>query len=173
MAMAVAAATSTATETRHADAHVHGTGSMNFAIDDQRVFLDLTAPGFDLLGFETISSDSQRQQLKQVRAQLRNSSLWSFPADAVCSLVEADSHVAGFHDEDNLDDNNDKEHENSKHFDFSATYVYQCQSIENLNSISTNYFKIFSRANKLTVQGITSKRQTGGIMTRNQPTVHF
>ena len=206
----VAAAATAIAETRHADAHVHGSGSLNFAIGDQKIHLELMAHS-DILGFGLSSTDAQRQQLKKTLTQLETSSLWVFPASARCTLVEADSGVGehddhdhddhdhdddhGDHDHDhdshdNDHDEHDEDHDHHEHghdnhdnhdahqhseghIDISATYVYKCEQVGKVDSIQTTYFRTFTNAEKLTVQGDTAKKQVSDTMTRTKPEVNF
>ena len=147
-------------ETRHASTHVHGTGQLNFAIDGQQIQLELTAPGFDILGFESLNTENQKRQLQTALKQLKTSPLWSFPTNAGCTLVKADSQVAGDHD-------------GHDHLDISATYVYQCQHMDKLNVLTTSYFKQFANAAKLSVQGITTNNQISATLTRQKPEAKF
>ena len=204
----VAATTNVAAETRRADAHVHGVGQMNFAIEGRHIHLELRAPGFDILGFESLSSDKQRQQLHQALARLKQSALWSLPDSAGCTMVEAESHVVGHddhqkegdhkhnhksdshqhdhHREDHHQHAHHKEnahkhehdrhhdkHKSEEHIDIRATYVYQCRRIDQINRITTNYFKTFTSSEKLTVQGITANKQVSGTLTPQQPEIKF
>ncbi|MCG8531294.1 MAG: DUF2796 domain-containing protein, partial [Desulfovibrionales bacterium] len=81
---------SAAAETRHVDAHVHGAGHLNFAIEGSQVHLELEAPGFDILGFETITSEKQHKLLDKAVEQLKAADLWVFTPAAGCQLTKVE-----------------------------------------------------------------------------------
>ena len=99
-------------EQRHADAHVHGVGQLNLAIEGKQVHLELDIPGFDILGFESINSDAQREALSKAVQALKQPDLWGFTDAAGCQLqtvsVATDSHAHHGHG-----DAHDHHHESS------------------------------------------------------------
>ena len=179
---------------RHADAHVHGAGHLNFAIEGRQVHLELETPGFDILGFESITSDAQRGQLKDALNELKKDDLWSFTPAASCTLKTASASASGEHGEGHhdhhadADDHHDSHHDDhghhnqhadsgdhheSSHMDIAATYVYECANIAKLNSISTRLFQRFGNSEQLKVQGFTDSGQIAGQMSRQRPEVRF
>ncbi|USE38795.1 DUF2796 domain-containing protein [Endozoicomonas sp. SCSIO W0465] len=184
---------------RHADAHVHGTGHLNFAVEGHQVHIELETPGFDILGFESISSDAQRRQLEDALDELEKDDLWSFTSAASCTLKtasasasgghgedhhdhhgDADGHHDSHHDHHGHDDHHDSHHEKhghdhheAAHMDIAATYVFECANIAGLNSISTRLFQRFGNSQQLQVRGFTDAGQIAGQMSRQQPEVRF
>ncbi|WP_066017264.1 ZrgA family zinc uptake protein [Endozoicomonas atrinae] len=176
---------------RHVDAHVHGAGHLNFAIEGHQVHIELETPGFDILGFESISSDSQRRQLKDALNELKKDDLWSFTPAASCTLKTASASASGEHEEGHhadADGHHDShhsdhghhkhhvdsgDHHESSHMDIAATYVYECANIARLNSISTRLFQRFGNSEQLKVQGFTDSGQIAGQMSRQRPEVRF
>ncbi|MTI15355.1 ZrgA family zinc uptake protein [Sansalvadorimonas verongulae] len=159
-----------AEHTRHAEKHVHGSGALNFAIDGGQVYLELKTPGFDILGFETIKTDEQRNLLQAAYKKLGNGELWSLTPEASCTLAKADilgkedhhdhNDHGDHHDhgddhtkhEDHHDDHEkdhdkhdshghtDHNHAEGGHMDIQATYVYQCGNISKLRAFSSSNF---------------------------------
>ena len=183
-----------AEDTRHVDAHVHGAGHLNFAIEGNQVHLELETPGFDILGFETISTEAQHHQLEKALERLKTPELWVFTSAASCKLKTVsvsggdndhhDDHDS--HDKEHGDDHNkhkghgdhDKhedhaDHAEEGHMDIEATYVYECAHIKKLDSISTRLFEMFSNSEKLKVQGFTDKGQVAGSLSRKNPEVRL
>ncbi|WP_067521558.1 ZrgA family zinc uptake protein [Endozoicomonas ascidiicola] len=179
---------------RHADAHVHGAGYVNFAVEGKQLHIELEIPGFDILGFESVSTDAQRKQVSEALHELEHGDFWLFPVAAGCELTTASAMAGGEgdhkeHDDDHEDshEDDDEEHHHdhgahddhgegaqaSAHMDFEATYVYECAQTKALNRISTNLFKRFPNSESLKVQGFTASGQTAGAMTRKQPEVRF
>lgn len=187
---------------RHADAHVHGIGHLNFAVEGGQIHIELETPGFDILGFESISSDAQRKQLNDALHELEKDDLWSFTPAASCTLKTASASTGGGHGENHHDHHGDSHHDShhehhdddhhdshhekhghddhhahghheSAHMDIAATYVYECANIAGLNSISTRLFQRFGNSEQLKVQGFTDSGQIAGQMSRQQPEVRF
>ncbi|WP_020584423.1 ZrgA family zinc uptake protein [Endozoicomonas elysicola] len=102
---------------RHADAHVHGAGHLNFAIEGHQVHLELETPGFDILGFESITSDTQRGQLKDALNELKKDDLWSFTPAASCTLKTASASASGEHGEGHHDHHADADDHHDSHHD--------------------------------------------------------
>jgi len=178
-AMLSCAALANSGHSRHADAHVHGVGQLNFAIEGNLVHLELAIPGFDILGFESINTDAQRQALTKATQSLKQADLWHFTPAAGCQLQsvsvetsEDDHHEHEHKHENDHDHDHDHDHDEahkSAHMDFSATYAYQCAHPKQLKRISTRLFERFEHSAKLNVQGLTDAGQVAGTMTRNQP----
>ena len=135
-ALAVAAAsvsTIVAAQTeRDLDSHEHGAASMNIALDDGTVFLELDTPWNNLVGFEHApGNDEQQAMVDNALAQLNEpSGLFSFEGtsctvadiDLENGLASADSHDDHHDDEhahgdDKHDDHDDDAHGDDKHDD--------------------------------------------------------
>ena len=109
-------ATTLQAEMRQHSAHEHGKGEMNVAVDKNTLFLEMTLPGHDVIGFETISTDAQRKKVAQALTMMESADLWAFSADAQCSLTAAHaSHSADKHDEHEQHDAHDDHDEHAKH----------------------------------------------------------
>lgn len=104
-------------EHRQHDAHVHGTAQMNLAIDGKNVFLELTSPAMNIVGFEYMpSSDEDRHAVHEAAEKLEDGgSLFEFPKAAGCTMItaEIDSPLLGHehHEEHDAKDSHGKEHE--------------------------------------------------------------
>ena len=189
---------------RHAAAHIHGEGELNFAVEGNFLHLELSTPGFDILGFESITTEAQHEQLDEALEKLKSTTLWQLTPAADCNLIEVstsnnypshdddqhdhgsdhdDSHDDDQHDHGSDHDDSHEEHEKHKghhnehndgdHIDISATYVYQCSEIGNLNSIVTTLFNTFPHSEQLRVQGFTASGQLAEHMNRDKPEVQF
>ena len=108
-------------------AHVHGSASINLAIDDEELQIEFVSPADSIVGFEyEPSTAAERKAVADAIALLRNpEKLFALPASAGCKLheVEAERHAEGEHDEHGHDehakhDDHDDEHdEHAKHDD--------------------------------------------------------
>lgn len=87
------AATAAQSEDEHRElgAHVHGHGTLNIAVEGNRVAMELEAPGMDIVGFEhEANSDEQKAAVEKAKAELAKPlELFKVPAAAGCKVSEA------------------------------------------------------------------------------------
>lgn len=189
--ISVAAAVPSLSEEAHRELgpHVHGHGTLNIAVENTRVSIELEAPGMDIVGFEhEASSTDQKAALAKAKAQLGDPlSLFKVPAAAECKLAEAkteieteDEHEHGHdhaaekgdekaeHDHDGHDDGHDHD-DHAGHTAFHVTYAIDCAKPANLTSITFDYFKAFAGAKELDVSVVTAKAQSQFEVTREKP----
>ncbi len=160
------------------DAHVHGTGEVNLAQEGQSLYIELTLPAHDALGFETIKTKAQKKALYKALETMEAPGLWVLPASAECKLVEAHASAGGHDHDDDHDHHHDSKHDHhddhnhhhdskhddehdhhdhSEHLDLQATYNFTCNVPANLSSIKTDLFNRFERSEKLSLQGLTDR----------------
>ncbi len=86
--------------------HVHGHGTLNIAIEDKRVSMELEVPGMDIVGFEHApSTDDQKAAVEKAKARLEKPlGVFSLPAAAGCTVAEAKVAVEAEHDDHGDDD---------------------------------------------------------------------
>jgi hypothetical protein len=172
---------------RELGAHVHGHGTLNMAIEDKRVALELEVAGMDVVGFEhAATTPEQKAAVDKAKGQLEKPlDVFALPAAAGCSaakakvVVETEAH--GDHDHDDHDKNakGDRDHDGHDHGDeaegghshFHATYALDCTSPAELTTITFNYFKLFAGAKELTVNVVGAKGQSSYEVSRDKPTL--
>lgn len=182
-----------AEETRQLDAHEHGVGQLDIAFDGGRIAMALHAPGADVVGFEySARSSGDREKVAAAVATLaRPLDLFSLPAAAGCSVVEAsasleseEGHGGDDHDAHNEEGHDhaehaahDKEHdhenhaEDSGHTEFHAEYLLDCADPAQVSLITFGYFEAFPNARELEVQVISDKGATAFEVKRDAPTL--
>jgi hypothetical protein len=174
---------------RELGAHVHGHGTLNIAIEDKRVALELEVAGMDVVGFEhAASSPEQKAAVDKAKGQLEKPlDVFAVPAAAGCSATEAkvavETEAHGDHDHDDHDHDHDKDakggddhHDHGDkaeggHSHFHATYALDCTSPAELTTITFNYFKLFAGAKELTVNVVGAKGQSSYEVSRDKPTL--
>lgn len=169
--------------TQHA-AHVHGTGSMNLAVEGKLLSIDLVVPANDLVGFEHEPSDgADRAAVEKARDSLTDGgALLGVPAAAGCTLDKVDVRSALLDGEDDHDHARDKDHDDEKHdehangdrdeeahSEFRAEYRFTCTKPEELTSLRPTFFEVFPQAESLKVQGITGTGQISAELTKDKP----
>lgn len=163
--------------------HVHGIGSLNIAIEDKVVFIEMTSPAANIVGFEhKPANEEQEQAVHQAIEKLENvGKLYLFDSKAGCSLTEAkvsSSIHDGDHDkhEDHAEHGDHGKHaENSQdeaaqkpeesHSEFSATYHFNCDHPDKITSLEVLLFNEFPGFEKFEVQLLTPSGQTAATLT--------
>lgn len=157
-------------------AHVHGLGTLNIALENQRLELQLTSPAMNIVGFEyqpTTAADLQ--SIKAAQSNLSHAAeLFVLSSAAQCRLtsVSIDNPLLTESDTHAHEHAHEHEHEHEsqpaaqiaehQHSDISAHYQYHCAKPARLNSIDlTGLFKQFSQTEKIQVQLIAGDHQQG------------
>lgn len=186
LAISAAAAAPSFAEDAHRElgAHVHGRGTLNIAVENTRVSIELEAPGMDIVGFEyEASSAEQKAAVTKAKDVLGDPlSLFKLPAAASCKLVDAKTEVEAEGAHENDHDHDEKGDEHAKHDHdgedhdgpaghtaFHVTYAIDCATPTNLTSITFDYFKAFTGAKALDVSVVTDKTQSKFEVTREKP----
>src|SRR4029079_15370517 len=171
-------------EHRELGPHVHGHGTLNIAIEDKRVSMELEVPGMDIVGFEHAPSTvDQKAAVEQATARLEKPlGVFSLPPDAGCTVAEAKVSVEAEHHHDGDDDDQDgankdgaKEDdghdEHAGHNQFHVNYALDCTNPNELTTINFDYFTLFAGAHDLTVNVVTAKGQSKYEVSRDKPTL--
>ena len=136
--------------------HVHGAGVLNIAVEGQIVFIELLAPGSDIVGFEyQPTSDRDRKAVSVAVGRLKKGKrLFKFPEDAGCRQEEANVE-SGLMESDG----DAKTKLSGAHAEFHARYRFRCSASKMLNHIDLGYFSMFPRAVELEARTITPQGQ--------------
>ncbi len=167
--------------------HVHGRGTLNIAVENTRVSIELEAPGMDIVGFEhQASSADQKAVLAKATEQLGDPlSLFKVPAAAECKVAEAKTEIKAEEDHDHDHDHGAEggdekaKHDHGAdghdrddrggHTAFHATYAIDCAVPANLTTITFDYFMAFAGAKSLDVSVVTDKAQSKFEVTHEKP----
>jgi len=168
-------------EHRELGPHVHGHGTLDIAVEKQRVQMELVVPGMDIVGFEhAASTDEQKTAVEKATAELSQPlDVFKLPQSAGCSVadakvaIEPESHHDGDddHDEDH-DEHAGADHahdEHAGHNQFHMNYALDCAKPAELTSIKFDYFSKFAGAQSLTVNVVTPKAQNSYEVARDKP----
>lgn len=152
------------------EAHVHGLGTLNIALENQLLELQLESPAMNIIGFEyqpTTAADIQ--SVKAAQNKLSNAAeLFAFSPAAQCHLtsVSIDNALLTESDTHGHDHNQKSQPEaeiaEHQHNDISVHYQYHCATPAQLNSIDlAGLFKLFTQTEKIQVQLIVGDHQHG------------
>lgn len=187
-AAAMAAAPAVAEEAhRELGPHVHGHGTLNIAVEQTRVSMELEVPGMDIVGFEhEAKSDTQKAAVAKASKLLAEPlKLFKVPAAAACKAAEAKVEIEAEHEHEHGDDDHDDhdkdaakkdEHDHDHedrvgHNQFHVTYALECAKPTELTTIAFDYFKSFAGAHDLSVNVVTAKAQNTYQVSRDKPTL--
>lgn len=159
-------------EHRQLGPHVHGQGTLDIAIEGNKIEMELVAPGMDIVGFEHVATtDDQKAKVEKAKAQLADVlNVFKLPSAAKCKVDTAnvesrkETHQPGEKDDD------DKPGE-PEHSEFHATYTLTCEAPNSVTGLETAYFTDFAGGQLLNVNVTTQKGQTQAQMTREKPTL--
>ena len=165
-ALAVAALPAVAQETRDMDAHEHGVSTVQVAVEDGTVTIDLHAPGMDVVGFEhEPASPADMQRVSDAVLRLaRPSEIVAPGAAAGCRVVEVRARRQGedhgaHGDEADHDDHGEEAHAEEAgggHSEFHARYVFACEDADALAEISFPFFERFEGAREIEAEYVTA-----------------
>jgi len=166
---------------RELGAHVHGHGTLNIAVEDKRVEMELEVPGMDIVGFEhAASTDAQKAAVDKAKTLLQEPlKIFALPAAAGCTVTATDVAIEAEHHHDGDDDHDHEakdaadhdhdEHGHEGHNQFHATYALDCAAPAELTAIGFDYFKHFAGAQSLTVNVVAAKGQNKYEVSRDKP----
>jgi uncharacterized protein DUF2796 len=157
--------------------HEHGRGTLNIAVEGNRVSMELEVPGMDIVGFEhEAKSRKDKTTLEKAKEKLSAPlTLFKLPPSAGCRLMEAKVEVETGEQQDHATKeekagdpakSSEKEHH---HSEFHNQYSLECTSPASITTIEFGYFKAFAGAEKLDVNLITPKGQNKYEVTRANP----
>ena len=167
--IALSATPSLAEETTQLDAHEHGVGQLNIAFDENKVAMELHAPGADIVGFEYgAKSDVDLAAIDAALQTLSDPlSLFLLPEAASCIVITAHAKLESEdsdhddHDEEGHDEEGHDDHDEAPgHTEFHAEYLLECANLTEMSAITFSYFEIFPNALELEVQVISDKGAT-------------
>ena len=100
-------------ERRDLDAHEHGRGSLNIAVEGDTIWMELEAPGADIVGFEYVAESAEdRQAVEAAKTVLvQPLALFAIPSGADCRLSDASVSLIGGEHEDEHEHEADHEDE--------------------------------------------------------------
>ncbi len=182
LASIVATASSAAQGHRELGAHEHGRGTLNIAVEGNKVTMELEAPGVDIVGFEHAArTRREKTAVDKAKTQLMAPlSLFTLPASADCRVTEASVEVeVGEHDHDGKEaagaakspKDGKASAKSEGHSEFHAQYTLECKAASSITAIELGYFRAFAGAERLEVNVITPKGQSKFEATRDKPSI--
>jgi len=136
---------------RQLGAHVHGAASMNVILEKDQLYITMSIPGMDAVGFEHAAATEQDQEkLIHVLQQLQKPhTLFLIPENAQCALNKGEIETALLN----------KQTETNAHADIDISYEWTCKNSPGLKAFSVGVFKIFPHLQKINANWITGNKQ--------------
>ena len=160
---------------REKDSHEHGAANVMLAMEGEKLQLKFEVPSESLIGFEHFpKSQDQRWYFNEaIKSLLEPSKLFSIPADAECLLVginvsqslfaAKDEHGHEEKDEHGHEEKDEHGHDESEkseiHSEFISKYHWNCEHLDEIDSIGTQLMNIFPRIEEIRVRWITKNNQ--------------
>lgn len=160
-------------------AHEHGVGRLDVALVGGTLEFELDSPAMNLVGFEHLATSAE-DKAKVAAAKdvlLKPHALFSIPEAAACNIVSQKLESPLFGDKPDHDhdhDAKDSEHEEHEHSEIHGTYKFTCQVPAVLKTLDlSTIFKSFPGTEKLQVQLISPKGQSGAEVRPSNPSLKF
>ncbi|ESQ15604.1 MAG: hypothetical protein N838_08225 [Thiohalocapsa sp. PB-PSB1] len=180
------------TEYRQHGAHVHGIATLDLALEDNELQIEIHSPAINIVGFEHVpSSADERAALDQAVAALKDGDrLFKFSDNADCRMEQAnvttelldaepDEHQVHTqqkteeHAHEHAEEHQHEEHEGDVHSDIMVVYRFQCAAPDQLTALSVDLFEAFSGMEKIKVQYVIESTQGVAELTAADQTIRF
>ena len=155
---------------RQKDSHEHGAAKLMMAMEGKKLQVEFEVPSESLIGFEHFpKSQSNRKNFNEAIKNLSDpSKLFSMPNKAECLLVGTNVSQSLFSNEEyHGHDESKKEEEHGHdeavkseiHSEFKSNYYWNCQHLDEIDSIGTELMTFFPRIEEIRVNWISNYGQ--------------
>ncbi|MBO9490580.1 DUF2796 domain-containing protein [Endozoicomonas sp. G2_1] len=154
------------------NAHIHGVGELFVAIENDQLYLNISAPSESFLGFEhQASTQLEHSILDKTKAFLQQAKNIVTLEGGNCSVVVHELESTLF--DQNIKDNHthDPNHQatESSHSEITINSHYLCQNAAQLRSIKLALFSRFTELERLKAVVIDDHGQHSRIIDRDNP----
>ena len=177
----VLAAAAAGSERRDLDAHAHGVTTLNVALDEDVLTLELEGPAMNFVGFEhPARTPDQKQAIAEALEILEGQAkLFRVDPDADCRRIEGTArHVTdgdehGHHDDHGAgrghDHHHDHDEEGDRHAEFVGRYRYRCGRPDRLTELRVDLFERFPLTHEVEASFLGPDVQTFRKLTAADP----
>ena len=152
---------------RQKDSHEHGAAKLMIAMEGEKLQVEFEVPSESLIGFEHLpKSQSNRKNFNEAIKNLSDpSKLFSTPFKAECLLVGMNVSQSLFSREEEHGDEAEEEHDHDEsekseiHSEFKSNYCWNCQHLDEIDSIGTQLMSFFPRIEEIRVNWISNNGQ--------------
>ena len=144
---------------RQKDSHEHGAAKLMMALEGEKLHVEFEVPSESLIGFEHFpKSQNNRKNFNESIIILSDpSKLFSMPIKAECLLVGMNVSQSLFSNEE--EHGHDESEKSEIHSEFKSNYYWNCQHLDEIDSIGTQLMSFFPRIEKIRVNWISNNGQ--------------
>ena len=144
---------------RQKDSHEHGAAKLMMAMEGKKLQVEFEVPSESLIGFEHFpKSQSNRKNFNEAIKILSDpSKLFSMPIKAECLLVGMNVSQSLFSNEE--EHGHDESEKSEIHSEFKSNYYWNCQHLDEIDSIGTQLMSFFPRIEEIRVNWISNNGQ--------------
>ena len=164
-------------QVRQKDSHEHGAANLKLALEGEKLQVEFEVPSESLIGFEHFpKSQSNREDFSNAIKILSDPSrLFSMSREGECLLVGMNISQSLFsneeeHGHDESEDEHSKDesedehgHDESEksviHSEFKSNYSWNCQHLDEIDSIGTQLMTVFPNIEEIRVNWISNNGQ--------------
>ena len=144
---------------RQKDSHEHGAAIIKMVMEDEKLQIEFEVPSESLIGFEHFpKSQSNRENFNEAIKILSDpSKLFSMPIKAECLLVGMNVSQSLFSNEE--EHGHDESEKSEIHSEFKSNYYWNCQHLDEIDSIGTQLMSFFFGIEEIRVNWISNNGQ--------------
>ena len=144
---------------RQKDSHEHGAAKLMMVMEGEKLQVEFEVPSESLIGFEHFpKSQSNRKNFNEAIKILSDpSKLFSQPIKAECLLVGMNVSQSLFSNEE--EHGHDESEKSEIHSEFESNYYWNCQHLDEIDSIGTQLMSFFPRIEEIRVNWISNNGQ--------------
>jgi Protein of unknown function (DUF2796) len=166
-------------EHREHGPHEHGVAELNVALDGNVLWLELSSPAMNIVGFEHAPSNAEQKAAVDAATQTLKDGARVFATspDADCDLTEAKvttdvEHPEGDH-HDAVEHDEPGKHAGEVHSEFQASYRFECATPDALEQLEVHLFDLFPGTEEIDAQVISGSGQSATELTAAAPNLSF
>jgi hypothetical protein len=144
---------------RQKDSHEHGAAKLMMVMEGEKLQVEFEVPSESLIGFEHFpKSQSNRKNFNEsIKILSDPSKLFSMPIKAECLLVGMNVSQSLFSNEE--EHGHDESEKSEIHSEFKSNYYWNCQHLDEIDSIGTQLMSFFPRIEEIRVNWISNNGQ--------------
>ena len=144
---------------RQKDSHEHGAAKLMMVMEGEKLQVEFEVPSESLIGFEHLpKSQSNRKNFNEAIKNLSDpSKLFSMPNKAECLLVGTNVTQSLFPNQE--EHGHDESEKSEIHSEFKSNYYWNCQHLDEIDSIGTQLMSFFPRIEEIRVNWISNNGQ--------------
>ena len=144
---------------RQKDSHEHGAAKLMMVMEGEKLQVEFEVPSESLIGFEHFPKSQSNRKNFNVSIKILSdpSKLFSMPIKAECLLVGMNVSQSLFSNEE--EHGHDESEKSEIHSEFESNYYWNCQHLDEIDSIGTELMSFFPRIEEIRVNWISNNGQ--------------